>query len=357
MSDRLLPSLGALAIVVAMGSLEPVSVAGQTRAARDQAKKTAATKTWTPPLTPFGQPDLQGVWVNNSSTPVERPKALEGRQFLTDEEVAELKQRADRLFDEGHSDFAAGDNIFLAALANPERYNNPNSTDTSRGMVKKEFDNRTSLITDPSDGKIPPLTPQARRRQTEADAVRLRLPEGPEDLTNALRCVTYGVPRLGGRFADPDFGRYAILQAPGYVVLMMESIHDARIIPLDGRPHLPPSLRRWNGDSRGRWEGHTLVVDTTNFSPQSNFMGSAEHLHLIERFTRVASDTIAYEMTVDDPTTWTKAWTAAIRLRPTEDQIYEFACHEGNYDLMEGILLGARAEEKKAAEEAAKGPS
>ena len=347
--------MSALVTVVALSA--PVSVAGQARAAREPAKKTTATTTWRPPLTPYGQPDLQGVWVNNSSTPVERPKALEGRQFLTDGEVAELKNRADRLFDEGHSDFAAGDNIFLAALANPERYINPNSTDSSRGMVKKDFDNRTSLITDPPDGKIPPLTPQARRRQTEADAARPRLPEGPEDLNNALRCVTYGVPRVGGRFADPDFGRYAILQAPGYVVLMMESIHDARIVPLDGRPHLPPRLRRWSGDSRGRWEGNTLVVDTTNFSPQSNFMGSAEHLHLIERFTRVASDTIVYEMTVDDPTTWTKAWTAAIRLRPTEDQIYEFACHEGNYDLMEGILLGARAEEKKAAEEAAKGPS
>jgi hypothetical protein len=351
MSDRFLQSSGALAILVAL--VLPVPVAGQTRAATEQAKKAAATKTWTPPLTPYGQPDLQGVWVNNSSTPVERPKALEGKQFLTDEEVAELRKRADRLFDEGHSDFAAGDNIFLAALANPDRYVNPNSTDSSRGMVKKEFDNRTSLITDPPDGKIPSLTPQAQKRQ--ADAARPRLPQGPEDLTNALRCVTYGVPRLGGRFADPDFGRYAILQAPGYVVLMMESIHDARIVPLDGRPHLPPGLHRWNGDSRGRWEGHTLVVDTTNFSPQSNFLGSAEHLHLIERFTRVASDTIAYEFTVDDPTTWTKPWTVSIRLRPTEDQIYEFACHEGNFDIMHGILLGARAEEK-AAEEAAKGP-
>ena len=346
-------TMSALVTVVALSA--PVSVAGQARAAREPAKKTAATTTWRPPRTPYGQPDLQGVWVNNSSTPVERPKALEGRQFLTDEEVAELKKRADRLFDEGHSDFAAGDNIFLAALANPERYINPNSTDSSRGMVKKDFDNRTSLITDPPDGKIPPLTPQARRRQTEADAARPRLPEGPEDLNNALRCVTYGVPRVGGRFADPDFGRYAILQAPGYVVLMMESIHDARIVPLDGRPHLPPRLRRWSGDSRGRWEGNTLVVDTTNFSPQSNFMGSAENLHLIERFTRVASDTIAYEFSVDDPTTWTKPWTAAIRLTPTPDQLYEFACHEGNFDTMEGILLGARAEEK-AAEGAAKGP-
>ena len=355
MSDRFLPSLGVLAIVVAVGLQAPVSVAGQTRAATEQAKKTAATKTWTPPLTPYGDPDLQGVWVNNSSTPVERPKALEGRQFLTDEEVAELKKRAERLFDEGHSDFAAGDNFFLAALANPERYNNPNSTNTSREMVRKEFDNRTSLITDPPDGKIPPLTLQAQKRQTEADAAQPRLPAGPEDLTNALRCVTYGVPRLGGRFADPDFGRYLVLQAPGYVVLLMESIHDARIIPLDGRPHPPPSLRRWSGDSRGRWQGNTLVVDTMNFSPQSNFMGSAENLHLIERFTRAAPDTIAYEITVDDPTTWTKSWTAAIRLTPAHDQIHEFACHEGNHHLMQGILLGARTEEK-AAEEAAKGP-
>jgi hypothetical protein len=351
MSERFLPSLGALAIALAVGP--PASVAGQTRAATEQAKKIPATKTWTPPLTPYGHPDLQGVWVNNSSTPVERPKALEGRQFLTDEEVAELRKRADRLFDEGHSDFAAGDNIFLAALANPDRYVNPNSTNSSLGMIKKEFDNRTSLITDPPDGKIPPLTPRAEKRQAQADAVRLRLPEGPEELTNALRCVTYGVPRVGGRFADPDFGRYLVLQAPGYVVLMMESIHDARIVPLDGRPHLPARLRRWNGDSRGRWEGNTLVVDTTNFSPQSNFMGSAENLHLIERFTRVAADTIAYEFTVEDPTTWTKPWTVALRLTPTEDQIYEFACHEGNHGLMQGILLGARAEEK-AAEEAAK---
>ena len=349
MSDRFLPSSGALVIVAALGLSEPVSVAGQDRAAREPAKKAAAAKTWTPPVTPYGQPDLQGVWVNNSSTPVERPKALEGRQLLTDEEVAELKERADRLFNDGHSDFAAGDNFYLATLANPERYNNPASTNNSREMLRKDFDNRTSLITDPPDGKIPPLTPEARKRQTEADAARPRLPEGPEDLTNALRCLTYGVPRVGGRFADPDFSRYAIVQSPGYVVLMMESIHDPRIIPLDGRPHLSPQHRQWSGDSRGRWEGNTLVVDTTNFSPQSNFMGSSEHLHLIERLTRVAADAITYEVTVDDPTRWTKAWTASIRLTPTQQQVYEFACHEGNHNLMQGILLGARAEEKAAA--------
>jgi hypothetical protein len=144
---------------------------------------------------------------------------------------------------------------------------------------------------------------------------------------------------------------YQIIQAPGYVVFLMEANHDSRIISLDGRPHLPPSFRAWNGDSRGRWDGSTLVVDTTNFSPKSNFMGAAENLHLVERFTRVAADEIEYRITLDDPSTWTQPWTAMIRLRSRTDPIYEFACHEGNYQMMLGMLGAARAEEK-AAEEA-----
>lgn len=134
---------------------------------------------------------------------------------------------------------------------------------------------------------------------------------------------------------------YQIVQSPGYVVVVMEAIHDARIIPLDGHPHLPLSMPTWNGDSRGRCEGKTLVVDTTNFSPKDNFIGSAENLHLVERFTRVASDEIRYEITVDDPTTWTKPWTAMLRLKQTVDKIYEFACHEGNFQIMEGMLSEA----------------
>ena len=285
MSDRFL----ALAIA-AVVSLAPS--AGQTTAAGAKAKKKAAAKTWTPPLTPDGQPDLQGVWLSNSATPLERPKILEGRQSLTDVEVAELKKRAERLFKDGNSDFASGDNAFLAAYANVEKYKNPNiSVGSSIEMVEREFDNRTSLIVDPPDGKIPPLTPQARERQSAAEA-RQRLPAGPEDLGNALRCITYGVPRLGGNFGAGPYSYYQILQSRGYVVLLPEIIHDARIIPLDGRPHLSPGIRQFNGDSRGRWEGKTLVVDTTNFSPQSYFMGSTENLHLIERFTRVAHDTM-----------------------------------------------------------------
>jgi len=277
---------------------------------------------------------------------------LEGRQFLTDDEVAELKKRADRLFKDGNSDFASGDNAFLAAFANVEQYKNPNiSTGSSLEMVEREFDHRTSLIVDPPDGKIPPLT-EAQQRQAAAES-RQRLPAGPEDLSNALRCITFGVPRLGGNFGAGPYSYYQILQSPSYVVLIMEIIHEARIIPLDGRPHLSQSIRQWSGDSRGRWEGKTLVVDTTNFSTKSTFMGSAENLHLIERFTRVAPDAIQYEITLDDPTTWTKPWTAMIRLKQTQDKIYEFACHEGNYHVMVGMLAGARAEEK-AAEEAAK---
>ncbi len=292
--------------------------------------------------------------MDKSATPLERPKALEGRQFLTDAEVAELKRRADRLFKNGNSDFAAGDNVFLAALANPDHYKNSNATNVS-DFVDRDFDNRTSLIVDPADGKIPPLTPAAQQKRSEgalALAAGLRPPERPEDLNTALRCITGGVPRLGGRYGAGDLGYYQIVQAPGYVVLLMEVVHEARIIPLDGRPHLPQNIRTWEGDSRGRWEGNTLVVDTTNFSPQSTFMGSSsENLHLVERFTRVSGSQIDYEITLDDPTTWTRPWRAMVRLKQTQQRIYEYACQEGNRPL-EGILAGARVEEKAAGKDA-----
>jgi hypothetical protein len=337
MRHRLLAAASVFVIVVAVLASAPVS--GQ-------------TKTWTPPLTPYGQPDLQGVWWNNSATPLERPKELAGRQFLTDEEVAELKKRAKRLFDaNGNADFAGGDNYFLALLANPDRYSNSNATGSVGAMVEREVENRTSLIVDPPDGKLPPFTPEGQTRNARYPApnsVGPHPPTGPKDLSNALRCITYGVPRLGTaniNGAGP-LGYYQIVQAPGYVVLFMENIHEARIIPLDGRPHLPPNLRQWSGDSRGRWEGNTLVVDTTNFSPQSNFMGAAENLHVVERFTRAAADTINYEITLDDQTTWTRPWTAVIHLKRTEDKIYEYACHEGNFHTLEGILGAARAAEK-----------
>ncbi|HEX6893893.1 MAG TPA: hypothetical protein VF146_01395 [Bryobacteraceae bacterium] len=302
---------------------------------------------WTAPRTGFGQPDLQGTWLNRSVTPLERPKELGGRAFLTDVEVTELKRRADRLFKHGHNDYAAGDNLFNAVLANPEHYKSPTATSTSEDMVDWEFDNRTSLIVDPPDGRIPPYTPEGQRRQAAAVAASLgkNLAASSKDLTPSQRCITFGVPRLGGTFSSGQYAYFQIFQSPSYVMLFFETIHDARIIPLDGRPHLPPNVRTWDGDSRGHWEGETLVVDTANFSPQSNFLGSAENLHLIERFTRIAPDEIRYELTIDDPTTWTKTWSAMIRLKRTEERLYEFACHEGNADTEAGILLGVRATE------------
>jgi hypothetical protein len=299
---------------------------------------------WTAPRTPDGQPDLQGIWLSKSATPLERPKALEGRALLTDEEVAQLQARASRMFKDGSSDFAAGDAVFLAALGGADRFKSPTSTHNSEDMIEREFDRHTSLIVDPPDGHIPPQTADAlKRRESAAIAARR---EHPEDFDNALRCIAYGVPRLGGRYGAGDYGYYQIVQTPGFVLLFMETGHEARIIPLNGRPHVPGSLRFWSGDSRGRWEGQTLVIETTNFSPKSNFLGSSSGLKVVERLTRVAPDAIRYEMTMSDPTTWTQPWTAEMPLRPSNERLYEWACHEGNFHIMSGMLKGARAQER-----------
>jgi hypothetical protein len=307
---------------------------------------------WTPLRTPDGHPDLQGVWLNNSATPLERPKAFEGKPRLSDEEVAELRKRAARIFDASvNSDFAGGDGFYLALLVNPDRYRNPAATGGSTEMIEREIDERTSLIQDPPDGRIPPLTPEGQQRIASRPAPvggGLRVPAGPEEFSPALRCLTYGVPRFGaGNVANAgSLGYYEIVQTKDYVVLMLEAIHEARIIPLAGQPHLPESLRLWGGDPRGRWEGDTLVVETTNFAPYVNFLGSAEHLNLVERFTRTAADTLTYEITLNDPTTWTTPWIVVIRLKQSSDRLFEYACHEGNYDVMRSMLLGARAQEK-----------
>src|SRR5205809_4469745 len=183
-------ALGVLAAMMAIGPSATVPVAGQTPSGATKAQST-----------PWGDPDLQGVWLSNSATPLERPKALEGRPLLTDAEVAELKKRADTIFKDGNSDYAAGDSAFLAALANVDQYKNPTkSTGSSGEMVERAFDNRTSLIVDPPDGKVPALTPEARKKQAAAQAASQRRPAGPEDFSNANRCITWGVPRLGGNF-------------------------------------------------------------------------------------------------------------------------------------------------------------
>jgi hypothetical protein len=333
------------ALLVTIALLAAVPTAAQTPAP-------ARNASWTPPRTPDGHPDLQGVWLNSSATPLERPKELDGKVRLTDEEVAELKRRAARIFDEGvNSDFAAGDGFFLALLANADRYRNPNSTGGSDGMIDREIENRTSLIEDPADGRIPAMTPEGQQRIANRPAPvggGLRVPIGPEDFSPALRCLTYGIPRFGAANlanAGP-LGYYEIVQTSDYLLLTLEAIHEARIIPLTQRPHLPATLHQWNGDSRGRWDGDTLVVETTNFASYVNFLGSAEDLRLVERFTRTAADTLTYQITLDDPTTWTRPWTVAIRLKRSVDRLFEYACHEGNYNVMRGLLLGARAQEK-----------
>src|SRR5258708_7815852 len=225
------------------------------------------TQMWTPPLTPDGHPDLQGIWLNDSATPLERPKALEGRSSLTDDEVIELRKRADRLFKNTNVDFAAGDAVYLAALADIDTFKSTTSTGTTFEMIEREFDNRTSLIVDPPDGRIPSLTADARRRKAAADEIRRRPAEGPEDLNHIERCLTYGVPRLSGTNTGAGpLGYYEIVQTPSYIVLFLEAIHEARIINLDGRPHLPESVGLWQGGSRGRWGGQTRGVGTTNFS-------------------------------------------------------------------------------------------
>jgi hypothetical protein len=202
------------------------------------------------------------------------------------------------------------------------------------------------LIIDPPDGKIPALTPEAQKRQADLAEYRRQHPgDGPEDFSLANRCIlwaTAGPPMLPGAYNN----NYQIVQAPGYVAILVEMIHDARIIPTDGGPHLPSGVHQWLGDSRGHWEGDTLVVETTNFNNKTNFRGASEKMKLTERFKRIDANTISYEFTVNDPSSFTKPWTAQIPMNKTTDSVLEYACHEGNY-AMEGMLKGLRAEEKK----------
>ena len=309
-----------------------------------------ASTAWTLPRTPDGQPDLQGVWAHNSVTPLERPPEWAGKERLTDTELAELKRAASRVTESG-LDAVFGDQLILAAI---EGTKDVDSYDPTTGnynqfwIVDRDFDNRTSLVVDPPDGLLPALTPDAKQRQEARASHRVDHPADTwTDLPLTERCVTYGVPRLSAGYNS----YYQIIQSRDHVVIVMEMIHDARIIPLDGRPHLEGDIRQWHGDARGYWDGDTLVVETTNYSPKSNFMGSSENLRMTERFTRVGPDTLNREVTIQDPTTWTKPWTVSIDLSASEDAIYEYACHEGNYS-MEGILAGHRAEEKAAADAA-----
>jgi hypothetical protein len=303
---------------------------------------------WTVQRTVDGQPDLQGTWANNNATPLERPVEFAGRAVLTEAEVATLKARSARLFN-GDGDAAFGDQLFTTLLTNPDKFT---SSDGRTGdynqfwLPDRVFDNRTSLITDPPDGRIPALTPGAVRRAAAEAATRPVLPAGPEDRSLSERCITFGVPRTQPAYMS----YYEIVQSRDAVVFRMETIHDARVIPLDGRPHPGRRIQNWLGDSRGHWEGDTLVVDTTNFTNKTRYNGSGDQLHVVERFTRTDANTILYRFTVEDPTTWDRSWTGEYPWRATDEKLYEYACHEGNYSLG-GMLRGAR---QKEADEAAK---
>jgi hypothetical protein len=306
-------------------------------------------KPWTLPRLAGGRPDLQGTWENNSATPLERPAQLAGKPLLSEDELAALKVRAAQIFNP-NADAVFGDTLYLALLDEKvSRQLGATGTYSQNWVPDRYFERRTSLIEDPADGRLPPLTPQALERRAARAAAQPPRPRGVSDMAITDRCITYGFPDLFAAYMSV----YRIIQTPDNVVIQMEKIHDARVIPLDGRPHVSPAIRQYLGDSRGRWEGDTLVVDTTNFPASGSPMGGYfrfldEHLKLTERFTRVSDDTLRYEFTVDDPTVWTRPWTAAIYWKKSRGQIYEYACHEGNYSLR-GMLSAARAEEAAAA--------
>jgi hypothetical protein len=298
----------------------------------------AQRKAWTPPRTPDGQPDMQGIWTNPTITPFERTPEFADKAFLTEKEAREFEART------------AGDAVDRPPTREGDVGNyNQFWFDRGTKVVKSR---RTSLVIDPPDGKVP-VKPEAEAKR---DYDLAHTADSYVHMSVWDRCITRGVP--GGMFPAGYNNAYQILQIPGYVVIYFEMIHEARIIPLDGRPHVPSSIRLWNGDPRGRWDGNTLVVETTNYN-NKGWMGTSaatgrikgipqsEALHLVERFTRVDPDTIEYEVTISDPNVYTKPWKVATPLsRDPEYQMFEYACHEGNY-AVPNILSGGRAAEKK----------
>ncbi len=311
--------------------------------------QTAAVGRWTMPRTPDGHPDLQGTWTTQTYTPLQRPERFAGREFLTEQEMVELTKLVTQ---DGVDPLAAG---VLAASddersqriqqADPTHYNN--AVWLATPQPKALSSRRTSLIGDPPDGRLPPLTPEGQKR-----AAARRAAIGFDSYENRPlqeRCVVWaheGPPMMPPPYNDV----FQILQTPGYVVVHRElTTNLPRIIPTDGRPQLSGRIRQWAGDSRGRWEGDTLVVETANFNDKATIQGSSAALRVVERFTRVSADRILYHFTVDDPTTWTRPWSAELPMMKTGDRQYEYACHEGNYGMV-NTLRGARAADKRTAD-------
>jgi hypothetical protein len=284
-----------------------------------------------------GHPDLQAVWNFSSLTPLERPADLAAKPTMTLAEAAQFEKNA---MERNNADRRDG-----GVAADLARAYNDGWYDRGTHMAIVNGVARTSLVVDPPDGRIPALTDDAQRRAQERAQLRRDHPsDGPEDRSLAERCLGFnaGPPMLPG----PYNNYMQLFQFKDHVIIFNEMIHDARVVPLDGRPHLPASVRRYLGDSVGRWEGNTLVVDTTNFTDKTNFRGASDRLHLVEKFSRLDADTLLYEFTVDDPSSFTKSWSGALPMKRTDEQVFEYACHEGN-QAMVGILRGARVEERR----------
>jgi hypothetical protein len=325
MNWRMLMAAAVLPVVVGIAWVAPVSLEAQSS---------------TVARTPWGDPDLQGLWTNTTTTPMERPDDLSGQDTLSSEE------RAAR--DTEVAEAVSFDNI---SEGNVGAYN---EFWVERGALITQ----TSLIIDPPTGKLPPMTEAAQRKTQQFIQRWVAPPESWEDMNLYDRCITRGLP--GAMIPGFYNHNYLILQTPEYVVLQVEMIHDTRIIPLAGRQQAPSGIPEWMGQSQGRWEGDTLVVETTDFAGKAeqrvgiaNFFltfSGGPNSRLVERFTRLDDGTLDYRFTVTDPTVDTREWTAAIPMQPYEEPLYEYACHEGNY-AMPNILAGARADEAKAAEE------
>ena len=324
-------SLKVVAFGIAIVWITAVPLAAQTGTA--QAKPSAGAKAWTAPKTAWGHPDLQGIWTNTTTTPLERLPEAADKQVLTDEERVDLARKVAQRVN--------------ADTRRPGQVGAYNEFWFERGTLNS----RTSLIVDPPDGKVPAYTAEGQKRWEGIEAARKAHPaDSWLDRSSYDRCITRGMP--GAMLPGFYNHNYHILQTPQYVAIIVEMIHDARIIPLDGRPHTP--VRQWLGDSRGHWEGDTLVVETTNFNDKvferSNTVASfGSGSRLVERFRRVDADTIDYQVTIEDPRMFTKPWTVATPMSRAEGRLFEYACHEGNY-AMPHILSAARAEEQGAAQ-------
>jgi hypothetical protein len=301
----------------------------------------ASGKSWTPPKTAWGDPDLQGVWPGNMGVPLQRAKNLGERTELNDQEFAQREAQAKRAAASDAVEFAPKD----------ERVGiGPPSYWTERGKPTRQ----ASLIIDPPDGRLPPMTPEAKAIQAKTPAQWAGVANSYEDVNLYYRCISRGV--LGSIIPVVYNNGNEIIQAPGYVVIRNEMIHESRVIPLDGRPHVGSNIHMYMGDARGHWEGNTLVVETTNFTDRTSIGSNgvayngeggrnSDAMKLTERLTRVDQNTLNYQATIDDPKTWTKPWTILISLkRDDKYQFLEYACHEGNYALKD-ILSGARVQE------------